>query len=341
MTFFSNSVKDENYYVRRGWQVLIIGFFGFILWAGFAPIDKGVSAPGTVISDGHSRTIQAVIGGLVEEVRVQEGQVVEQGELLIRINDTTTNSQSNATKETIIGLDLQVTQLARVIGAKQKEKKLLEEQIRGAEELVKQEYIPKNRLIDLQRLEQQAISAIATDTGTLERTKQQIKELQEKLRSANFDLDNTEIKSPGDGIVVGLNIFSKGAVVQPGNKLMEILPKDKNLIVEGKIPVHLIDKVAIGLPIEIRFTALNANTTPTIDGQVTIISADRLLEPKTDVPYYKVYAKVSEKSLTQLKNHEIRAGMSAELFIKTGERSLLNYLFKPLFDRTHTALREE
>lgn len=333
--------KDETYYVKVGWRVLIIGFVGFMLWASLAPIDKGISVPGTVITDGHIRPIQSISGGLIEEVLVQEGQKVTEGELLIRINSTNANAQSNATKEIIIGLESQAHHLLKSVQAKQAEKKLLAEQVKGAKELVVQEYIPKNRLLDLQRSEQQLISSLANDQGTLEKTKQQIKELKEKLTSAEFDLAQTEIKSPINGTVVGLTIFSKGAVIQPSNKMMDILPNDKELIVEGKIPVHLIDKAILGLPVEIRFTAFNANSTPTIEGTLTTVSADRLVEPKTDMPYYKAYVKVTEKSLKKLKNHEIKAGMSSELFIKTGERSLLNYLLKPLFDRTHSAMREE
>ena len=89
------------------------------------------------------------------------------------------------------------------------------------------------------------------------------------------------------------------------------------------------------------FTGLNLNVTPIVNGEVIHVSADRLVDEDTGVPYYKTTVRATEEGVAQLRGQQIRPGMSVDVFIKTGERSLMNYLIKPLRDRAATALTEE
>ncbi|MCY1419311.1 Type I secretion system membrane fusion protein PrsE [compost metagenome] len=89
------------------------------------------------------------------------------------------------------------------------------------------------------------------------------------------------------------------------------------------------------------FVAFNQSKTPRVEGELTLVSADRLVDEKTQQPYYQVRAKVSDAGLQQLAGQDIRPGMPVEAFVRTGERSMLNYLFMPLTDRVHVALAEE
>jgi protease secretion system membrane fusion protein len=104
-----------------------------------------------------------------------------------------------------------------------------------------------------------------------------------------------------------------------------------------------VDKVHPGLPVELIFSAFNVNKTPHIDGEITHISADRSVEERTGNPYYKVHVKVTPKGEKMIAEHkmDIRSGMPVELFVKTGERTMMSYLFKPIMDRAHSALSEE
>ena len=144
-----------------------------------------------------------------------------------------------------------------------------------------------------------------------------------------------------DGTVVGLNVFTQGAVVPSGFKLMELVPGGDALIVEGMLPVNLVDKVHQGLKAELIFSAFNTNTTPNIPGIVTQVSADRTVDERTGQAYYKVKAAVAPQGLRMLADLQIRPGMPVELLIKTGERTLMNYLLKPIFDRANTSMTEE
>ncbi|MNP27640.1 Type I secretion system membrane fusion protein PrsE [compost metagenome] len=136
-------------------------------------------------------------------------------------------------------------------------------------------------------------------------------------------------------------MHTEGAVVRAGDTLLEVVPQGTALEVEGRLPVNLVDKVAVQLPVDILFTAFNQSSTPRVAGEVALISADQLLDDKTGQPYYVLRSTVSEQALARLNGLVIRPGMPAELFVRTGERSLLNYLFKPLLDRAGTALTEQ
>lgn len=305
--------KEEHYYIKRGWILCLLGFGGFILWASFAPLDKGIPAPGTIISSNQRQTIQSPINGVVEAILVKDGDQVQKDQVLIKLNKLQTSAQATSTKESI--------------SSKQKQMALMKEQLAGMRELVKDGYAAKNRLLELERSYVQLSESLAQE--------------QSKYAAYQFDLDNTDIKSPVDGTVQNLEIFTKGAVTNAGSKLLEVEPANQPLLVEARVPVNMIDKVKVGLPVEILFPALNQRSTPNIPGEVLAVPNNNTVDQKTGETFYKIRVKVSDKGMDMLSQYQIKPGMSAEVFVVTGERSLLSYLFKPILDRSHSALREE
>ena len=129
--------------------------------------------------------------------------------------------------------------------------------------------------------------------------------------------------------------------MRQGDTLLEIVPQGTRLEVEGRLPVNLIDKVGPHLPVDILFTAFNQNRTPRVSGEVSLVSADQMIDEKTAEPYYVLRSNVGDEALEKLNGLVIKPGMPAQMFVRTGERSLLNYLFKPLLDRAGSALTEE
>ena len=113
------------------------------------------------------------------------------------------------------------------------------------------------------------------------------------------------------------------------------------VVLIARVPVILIDKVHVGLPVEMIFSAFNQRTTPRIPGVVTVVSADRTTDERTGEIYYKIQARVTEKGLKLLQDHQIRPGMPVEVFVITGERTMMNYLLRPFIDRVRTSLGEE
>jgi len=333
--------KDENHYSWLGWQVLIWGFGGALLWAVFAPLEKGVSASGYVITDSNRQAIQPAFSGIVEDIFVKEGQQVKAGQVLMRLNPTSAKAQTNSTKEVIGGLEAQANGLQMAIAQKKQQAALLDKQLVDLRQLVTEGYMARNKVFDLERQHLQVKASILEDEGNLVKIKRQIAEQQERLNPYELDLANTELKSPVNGQVVNMVVFTKGGVVSPGQKIMEVIPVNEALIVEAQLPVNLVDKVRVDLPVEMMFTAFNMNRTPHIPGTLISVGADRIVEERTGMPYYKIQAISTPKGVRMLGELKVRPGMPVELFVKTGEQSLMSYLLKPIFDRTHSALRED
>ncbi|HEX8601693.1 MAG TPA: HlyD family type I secretion periplasmic adaptor subunit [Pseudoduganella sp.] len=277
-----------------------------------------------------------------------------------------------AVQENIAGLNAQTKGLEESRDSKKAQLDILKEQLENSRDLAKEGYIPRSRLLDLERTYAQIGGAISEDIGNIARGRRQVMELnlraaqrrqeyqkevrtqlsdvqkeaealQARLVGQNFDVASVEVKSPVDGVVVGSSIFTKGGVVSPGAHMMEIVPAQDALVVEGQLPVNLVDKVRPGLPTELIFSAFNTNHTPHIPGQLVQIAADRTVDEKSGAAYYKVRAKVTPEGarLIAEKKLEIVSGMPVELFVKTGERTMMSYLMKPIVDRAHSALSED
>lgn len=330
---------DEHHYARLGWLVVLGGFGGFMLWAMFAPLDQGVSAQGTVMSDGYAKIVQPVVGGRIEAILVKDGDKVQDGQVLVRLNNIQANAQYNVVKEEISGLEHKVEALENSKASKETQLRTLNEQIKNNRELAKEGYVPRSKVLDLERMQAQVAGAIHDDTGQLEYLRRQLNETREKYKSFEYDLSNAEVRAPAAGTVVNQSQLTVGAVISAGTKLMSVVPDDEALQVEAMLPIHLIDNVYPGLPVEMLFPAFDQINTPKIPGTLQSISADRLVDDRLG-PYYKAKVLVSSEGMRMLGHRKIRPGMPVEVFIITGERTMMSYLLKPLLDRSRSALRE-
>ncbi|CDG19015.1 HlyD family type I secretion periplasmic adaptor subunit [Xenorhabdus doucetiae] len=268
------------------------------------------------------------------------------------------------------GLNFQIKGLRAALVSKQQQQISLKEQVTNLQPLTEEGYFPRNRYLELLRSQSELsgnIAEMSGKMGQLEKQRQETQqriiqrqadyqrevrsqladvqvlanELKNKLETAQFDRSQTAIIAPADGSVVGLTVFTQGGVVAAGEKLMEILPTQSALEVEARLMVHLIDKVAVGQEVDLMFTAFNQNRTPKVAGKVMVISADRLVDERTREPYYQMRLRVTPAGMEKLAGLNIKPGMPVEVFVKTGSRSLLSYLFKPLVDRASTSLIEE
>lgn len=425
---------DDTVHARLGWWIVVAGVGGFLLWAFFAPLDKGVPLSGTVTVSSNRKAVQHPTGGIVDSILVKEGDSVKAGQVLVKMNDVQVKTQAEITRgqlysaravearliaerdnsaaidfpsslqainhdlrivnnlslqnqlfssrklslqhelaavdENIAGLMIQLDGLKALKTSKQEQLRFLSEQLNGLRELAKDGFVPRNRVFDLERNYAQLTGEISESTGNIGRTQRQIAELtlrrvqrqeeyqkevrqqlsdiqreaeslHSRLIGQDFELANALVKAPVDGIVVGIDVFTHGGVVGAGFRMMDIVPDEDMLVVTGQVPVHLIDKLHPGLHVDLIFSAFNQNKTPNIPGIVSQVSADRLIDEHTKMPYYNMKARVAPEGLEMLADHQIRAGMPVEIFIKTGERSLMNYLFKPILDRLHSSLSEE
>ena len=425
---------DERRYLRLGWLVIGIGLFGFLAWAAFAPLDKGVASPGSVTVSGNRKTVQAPGGGIISKISVRDGDKVKAGDVLVQLNQVQAQAQVDSLRDqyyttlasegrllaerdgknhitfssllddvqeknrvtdivalqnqlfssrrqglqseidgyrqSMEGMRFQLKGARDSLANKQIQLASLREQMNSMKQLAADGYLPRNRYLEVQRQFAEVNSSIDETRGRigqldqqlletrqhidqrlaeyqrevrseLAQTQMQVSEYRNKLEMASFDLGNTAIVSPVEGTVVGLSIFTQGGVVSAGDHLMDVVPSAAPLMVDARLSVELIDKVYSGLPVDLMFTAFNQNKTPKIPGTVTLLSADRLVDKTSGEPYYLMQVTVTPQGMELLKGDDIKPGMPVEVFVKTGERSLLSYLFKPILDRARTSLTEE
>jgi len=274
--------------------------------------------------------------------------------------------------EEIAGLKLQIVGLEATRASQFQQLSILKEQQESQRALDQEGYIPHSKLLETERLLAQTQAGQAETLGTLGRTQRQVaqlglKKLQRideyqrevrtqltdaqkeaealasRIKSDQYTLGSADVKSPVDGTVMGMAVFTRGGVVQPGFRMMDVVPTADALVIEGRLAVNLVDKVHPGLKTDLIFSAFNSNTTPHIPGVITDVSADRLLDEHNGAPYYSVLARVSPEGLKMMQRQQmdVRPGMPVEMFVKTGSRTMMSYLLKPVFDRAKTSMSEE
>lgn len=167
-----------------------------------------------------------------------------------------------------------------------------------------------------------------------------VSELHERRIAAEDELNRVDIRAPQTGLVHELAVHTVGGVVGPGEVLMYIIPESDELVIEARIPPQEIDQLYIGQEAMVRFSAFNQRTTPELQGTVARISGDLTMDPRTGLTYYTVRIRVAEDEVARL-GQRLVAGMPVEAFIRTGERTVLTYLTKPLTDQMDRAFREE
>ena len=234
--------------------------------------------------------------------------------------------------------------------AEQKRLALLVEEQQMMKGLVADGLIAKNRLLAIERSvveaegEVQDIAARISQSGdeisklemeralAMEQSQQEtaamFQETQEKLRAAEEITGRTDILAPADGVIVQLRHHTIGGVVQGGEPILEIVPDNDRIIIDVRIDPNDIDVVYPGQTARIRLTAFSARTTPMIEGKVVQISADRIIDPQTGAGYFS--GRVEPSDTVSEGMPTLQPGMLAEVFLVTGERSVLDFVLDPL-----------
>lgn len=237
------------------------------------------------------------------------------------------------------------------------------------EDLFKQGLVTKPRMLQLDRSATETKGQIATTEGTIAAARESIGEVtrqitqlqndrlaevtrdlsdvQSKMQDVMPRLDNaraglgrTEVRAPYSGEVVDLAVFAVGAVIGRGERLLDIVPSGTALVVEAKIRVEDIADIAPGMTAEVHFTSYKQRITPLIHGTVSAISADRLTDPRTQIPYYVAEVAVDPAELAKSPEIQLYPGMPATVMITTTARTALDYLIGPLMASLDRSFRE-
>ena len=268
----------------------------------------------------------------------------------------------NQSNEEIVGLNAQKV-------SKEKEVVLIERELTGVRDLFQKNLVPVTRLTSLEREATrldgergQLIATIAQARGKIAELRLQIIQIDQDLSSevakemreidgkigefverkvaAVDQLKRTDIRAPQAGTVFQSSVHTVGGVVPAGEPIMLIVPDADRLTVETKVNPQDIEKVKLGQSAALRFSAFNLRTTPEIFGTVSRVSADTTTDQHTNQSYYTVRIALPSEQVARLGNVKLVPGMPVEAFIKTGERTVISYLMKPLSDQINRAFRE-
>ncbi len=244
------------------------------------------------------------------------------------------------------------------------------DELNNTRALVKEGYAPRNRQLELERMVAESNSSLSELQGNIARAGHAVAEVSQRMisrqkeyrkevesqlsdvtrevqsdevrfKSVSDDLGRTEIKAPVSGQVMTLAFQTPGSVLQPGQKLMDVVPENEMLILETRVAPNLIDHVHSGLAVDVRFSAFAHSPQLVVQGQVVSVSSDLITEPQSNISYFLARVSVTPEGLKTLGKRQMQPGMPVEVVFKTGERSLMTYLLHPLTKRVAAAMKEE
>jgi len=247
---------------------------------------------------------------------------------------------------------------------------LIEDELTGLQTLFAKGLTPKSRILELQRRKAEIQGERGQNLSAIARAKQNITEaeirifelrteqvsevvselreveiellaVQERLGSAEDVQRRTDVVSPADGVIVDMQITNVGAVIQPGERLLDVVPGNEKLVIDARVAPTDIDVVYPGLPAQVRLVAFNQRITPTVEGAVTSVSADSLIDEATGESYFTARIEISNPDDPTLDGLVLLPGMPAEVLIRTGERTLLQYLLSPVQQSFTRSLTEQ
>ena len=420
--------------IWAGWAIVVLTFAALSAWSSWAPLSTAAIAQGTVVVDGNRKSIQHLEGGIVKQILVRDGDPVEAGQLLVRLDDTQPRamlallrgrhdaaraqearllaerdgavaiafpadlaeraaaerdaadivdgqkqlftarrlsisgqvsileSRIEQSKAQISGLEVQQSAKQRQIGIVHRQLTTLRElagkgaasahQVLEFEREMSRLDGERGQLIAQIAATQHAIGEAELQIIQLQKafredvekqlgeTQAQLLDLNERIRSARDQVERIEIVAPTSGTVVDLAVFTIGGVIAPGSRVLDIVPRNDQLVIEAQVRPDDIDGLRPGLMADVRFSAFNRGTTPSLKGTVATVSADRLVNPKTNTSYFVARILVDDDQRAQLKGLSLIPGMPADVIIAKGDRTLFDYIAAPIENVVVKSLRQ-
>lgn len=178
----------------------------------------------------------------------------------------------------------------------------------------------------------------------LNKAQEELDSVMQVLAQRREQLAYTEVHAPMDGIVRNVRLTTQGGVARPGDEILQIVPLDDALVAEAKVRPADIGFLKIGLPATVKLDAYDYAVYGSLEGQVSYISADTLMEETRggEQPYYRVQVRMQRDNLQApgRARIDVQPGMTAQVEIKTGRQTVLRYLTKPLAKTLDESLGE-
>ncbi len=305
-----------------------------------------------------------------QDQRVEEAVLSERQVFQARMNSHL--GEVEVLEQRMTQIDEQIRGLEAIIRSKKELMSSYNDEIKDLSELLSDGFVDKQRLRDLERQVSNLEGEMADHRSSIAQAKMkqgetrlsilQLKkdfhtdvvnqlsevqstlfDLRERERALMDRVERTEVRAPEAGMVLGMTVHTVGGVVQSGAPILDIVPAASDLVIEAQVSPIDIDRVSAGKLADIRFSAFKSATTPVIEGQVEQISADRLTNEETGMPYYLARVELTEEGRSNLEaaNLVLVPGMPSEVLINTGERTLLEYLVQPATNAFARSLIED
>lgn len=371
---------------------LAVAVAALVAWAHHSAIDESTRASGTVIASSRVQVIQSVDGGVLEQLRVREGDRVRKGEVLAVFDETRTRASLQETeakrtsqRATLTRLEaelgdaepnfapelmkrfpavVQVQQslyrerrkaLAAELQALADVARLARDELAMVERLVATGDASQVELLRARRAVTEAQSALANRrnkyiqdvSAELAKVREDYEQVEQQATQKRQQLANSVVSSPTSGIVKNVKFTTLGGVLRAGDELLQVVPVDDQLIVEAKVLPRDIALIRPGLKATIKFDAYDYTVFGIVDGEVTYVSADTMRDEtqradSSAATYYRVHVRTTVPGPVTRSGRQIEVlpGMTAQVDIRTGQRTLLAYLLKPVTKTLTEAFRE-
>jgi len=305
-------------------------------------------------------------GAASSDERARNAIASEQALFQARLTDR--NGEAEVLQQRIAQYQQQINGLRSVLESKNRVSVSLQEEIADLSELLEEGYVDKQRLRELERGLAQNLGEISDLTAKiaaaevaigetrlqilqlgkrfktevvndLTEAQEQFYDLQQQLATTSDRVERATVRAPVGGIILNLLVNTEGAVIRPGDVLLEIVPRTEDLVIDAQISPMDIDRVKLGQEAEIRFAVFK--DAYTVTGELVKLSPDSLIDEETGAPYYSAEVKLLQEDLHLLEGLTLVPGMPAEVLVKTGHRTLLSYLTSPLNRMFSRSLIEE
>lgn len=289
---------------------------------------------------------------------------------LLQSRRTALEGELRIIRESVKGLEDQLASLNQLRTGRERQVALFNTQLEKFQRLNRQGFVSQNQLLELERQLSEIQSKQSEDLANIgginarlaefrmrssqrlieyrREVETQLAEVQkeaatlaERLTAVRDSHARLAIRAPVAGTVVDVAVHTVGGVVKPGDRLMDIVPNDDQLVVEAQLPPQYIDRVRPGLAADVHFDAyVSLMARPVLSGEVSVVSADILTDQRSGTTFYTLKVKIPGSELNKLGDIKLHPGMQGTVMIKTGERTFINYLVRPLLKRFTTALSE-
>lgn len=363
----------------------------FVIWSYFSPLEEVTRGQGSVIPSSREQIVQSLDPGIISEMRVKEGDVVEKDQVLLTLDDTRSSAILRESEAKVQNLEAVVSRLqaeaygialkfpegvssevrerelaaynARrramqdAVNGLAKSKALLDREISIVSPMVKRGVMSEVELLRMQRQSAELANQIterknqysANASNELVQAESELAQARENMAMRADPVERSQIKAPMRGIVKNIRINTVGGVVQAGQDILEIVPLDDTLIVQAYISPKDVAFIRVGQEALIKVSAYDYAIYGGLDGKVILLSPDTLqddrrpseLKLNPDQAYYRVLVETSGSYITDKAGNrlDISPGMTATVDIKTGEKTIFQYLIKPI-TRMKQALQE-